>query len=115
MFKAKRIDNGEWVEGSHIKDYIHHIKNGNETITQGSVYYEIDPETLTQIGGKDFEALEALYEDLAKKIEASKAENEKMKEALENIEKSCDGNNPEHELFWQVSYNTLQQLKKKEQ
>lgn len=57
LFRAKRIDNGEWVEGNYVKaelihedGYEHYII---ETMRRGKTY-EIDPETLCQyIGLKD--------------------------------------------------------------
>ena len=61
LFRAKRKNNGEWVEGSyhHQTDYYgdlcdtHYIINGNVTDTEGyGEHYEIDPETLCQYTGK---------------------------------------------------------------
>ena len=60
LFRAKRKNNGEWVEGSyhHQTDYYgdlcdtHYIINGNVTDTEGyGEHYEIDPETLCQFTG----------------------------------------------------------------
>ena len=49
-FKAKRVDNGGWVEGSLIQDYIHH--QPNSTITQGGcIYNEVTPESVCQFTG----------------------------------------------------------------
>ncbi|WP_072524951.1 YopX family protein [Clostridium sp. Marseille-P3244] len=54
LFRAKRIDNGEWVEGNYVKaelihedGYEHYII---ETMRRGKTY-EIDPETLCQYTG----------------------------------------------------------------
>lgn len=51
LFRAKRIDNGEWVEGNYVKaelihedGYEHYII---ETMRRGKTY-EIDPKTLCQ-------------------------------------------------------------------
>ena len=60
LFRAKRIDNGEWATGSyhHQTDYYgdpcdkHYIIDGTETDMEGyGEHYEIDPETLCQYTG----------------------------------------------------------------
>lgn len=60
LFRAKRIDTGDWVEGSyhHQTDYYgescdkHYIIDGTETDMEGyGEHYEIDPETLCQYIG----------------------------------------------------------------
>lgn len=60
LFRAKRIDSSEWVEGSyhHQTDYYgdscdkHYIIDGTETDIEGyGEHYEIDPETLCQYTG----------------------------------------------------------------
>lgn len=63
LFKAKRKDNGEWVEGYYVYDYSHdaHYIFANIIVTPNGVhdkresfsleYYEIDPETLCQFTG----------------------------------------------------------------
>lgn len=60
LFRAKRKNNGEWVEGSyhHQTDYYgdlcdtHYIINGTATDIEGyGEHYEIDPETLCQYTG----------------------------------------------------------------
>ena len=52
LFKAKRIDNGEWVEGYVVHKrglyFIYDIVN-SESCRQNN--YEIDPETLCQFTG----------------------------------------------------------------
>ena len=52
LFKAKRIDNGEWVEGYVVRKhglyFIYDIVN-SESCRQN--IYEIDPETLCQFTG----------------------------------------------------------------
>lgn len=52
LFKAKRIDNGEWVEGYVVRKhglyFIYDIVN-SESCRQNN--YEIDPETLCQFTG----------------------------------------------------------------
>lgn len=61
LFRAKRKDNGEWVEGSyhHQTDYYgdprdtHYIIDGTATDMEGyGEHYEIAPETLCQFIGK---------------------------------------------------------------
>ena len=60
LFRAKRKNNGEWVEGSyhHQTDYYgescdkHYIIDGTTTDMEGyGEHYEIDPETLCQYTG----------------------------------------------------------------
>lgn len=63
IFKAKRKDNGEWVEGYYVYDYSHdaHYIFANIIATPNGVhdrresfsleYYEIDPYTLCQYTG----------------------------------------------------------------
>lgn len=63
LFKAKTIDNGEWVEGYYVYDYSHdaHYIFANIIATPNGVhdrresfsleYYEIDPYTLCQYTG----------------------------------------------------------------
>lgn len=60
LFRAKRKNNGEWVEGSyhHQTDYYgdpcdtHYIINGTATDMEGyGEHYEIDPKTLCQFTG----------------------------------------------------------------
>ena len=52
LFKAKRIDNGEWVEGYVVRKrglyFIYDIVN-SESCRQNN--YEIDPETICQFTG----------------------------------------------------------------
>lgn len=62
-FKAKRKDNGEWVEGYYVYDYSHdaHYIFANIIATPNGVhdrresfsleYYEINPNTLYQYTG----------------------------------------------------------------
>lgn len=60
LFRAKRKNNGEWVEGGyhHQTDYYgdpcdnHYIVNGTQTDIEGyGEHYEIDPETICQFTG----------------------------------------------------------------
>lgn len=50
LFKAKRTDNGEWVEGFYVnyKNVIHYIL---VCVGHGFVWYEIEKETLCQWTG----------------------------------------------------------------
>lgn len=54
LFRAKRIDNGEWVEGNYVKAELIHDEGYEhyiiETMRHGKTY-EIDPETLCQYTG----------------------------------------------------------------
>ena len=58
LFRAKRIDNGKWVEGYYVKAEGKHfiIKYGmicgnNDFLSFDDEYYEIDPTTLSQFTG----------------------------------------------------------------
>lgn len=63
LFRAKRIDNGEWVEGYYVYDYAHNahfiLKNqlicpnciNDRRIDYSLCDYEINPETLCQFTG----------------------------------------------------------------
>ena len=50
LFKAKRIDNGEWVEGFYVnyRNVIHYILVREEGIL---VWYEVDKNTICQYTG----------------------------------------------------------------
>ena len=54
LFKAKRIDNGEWVEGNYVKKYDllgkRHLILYVDNYVRWS-FVEIDPETLCQFTG----------------------------------------------------------------
>lgn len=55
LSRAKRIDNGEWIEGNYVKAELIHDKGYEhyiiEIMRQGGTY-EIDPETLCQYIGQ---------------------------------------------------------------
>lgn len=63
LFRAKRIDNGEWVSGYYVYDYAHNahyiFKNqlvcpnciNDRKIDHSVCDYEIDPETICQFTG----------------------------------------------------------------
>lgn len=63
LFRAKRIDNGEWVNGYYVYDYAHnaHFIFKNQLVCPNCINdrridyslcdYEIDPETLCQFTG----------------------------------------------------------------
>lgn len=49
LFKAKRVDNGKWVFGSHVKFNEHYIYQVEDTFSspyESLVKYEVDPETV---------------------------------------------------------------------
>ena len=71
LFRAKRIDNGEWATGSyhHQTDYYgdpcdkHYIIDGTATDMEGyGEHYEIDPKTLCQYTGKTDETGKKIYD-----------------------------------------------------
>lgn len=48
LFRGKRVDNEEWIEGDLMQHYIHH--EGFLTIVQyGCVYHKVIPETVGQL------------------------------------------------------------------
>lgn len=49
-FRGKRIDNGEWVEGSFVPNYIHH-NSGASILEGGCIWNEVFPETVGQFTG----------------------------------------------------------------
>ena len=49
LFRGKRKDNGEWVEGDLMQHYIHH--DDLTIVVSGCVYYEVDGETVSQFTG----------------------------------------------------------------
>lgn len=62
LFKAKRLDNGKWVEGYYFKSFDVYSKKEQHWITENRCYfygfyegfsdpYEIDPNTLCQFTG----------------------------------------------------------------
>lgn len=60
LFRGKRIDNGEWVEGYYLSHVgcVHYIittRHGGYEDTTGEFYvpewYEVDPETVGQYTG----------------------------------------------------------------
>jgi uncharacterized phage protein (TIGR01671 family) len=63
LYRGKRIDNGEWVEGAYYKQTLyygdpcekHYIIISTESLgyDQAFEYYEVDPETVGQTGLTD--------------------------------------------------------------
>ena len=67
LFKAKSVDNGEWICGSLITGVFHREENGADTpyilnvdksnatcfedFTEGGEYFEVNPETICQCTG----------------------------------------------------------------
>lgn len=70
LFRAKRIDNGEWVEGYYTKlkwcnNIIHVVIPDKAEIDSGNSLletYEINPETICQYTGKSDEDGEKIFE-----------------------------------------------------
>ena len=74
LFRAKRIDNGEWVSGYYVYDYAHnaHFIFSNQLVCPNCINdrridysvcdYEIDPDTLCQYTGKSDEDGEKIFE-----------------------------------------------------
>lgn len=52
LFKAKRFDNGEWVEGYYFQRPNDPTKEKHYIVTVGKCqWYEIDPDTICQFTG----------------------------------------------------------------
>lgn len=49
LFRGKRKDNGEWVEGDFMQHYVHH--NDLTIVVGGCVYHEVDSQTVGQFTG----------------------------------------------------------------
>lgn len=49
-FRGKRLDNGEWVYGDLLTEYIHH--KGLTIVEAGCIYHEVDPATVGQFIGE---------------------------------------------------------------
>ena len=74
LFRAKRIDNGEWVSGYYVYDYAHnaHFIFKNQLVCPNCINdrridysvcdYEIDPDTLCQYTGKSDEDGKKIFE-----------------------------------------------------
>lgn len=74
LFRARRIDNGEWVSGYYVYDYAHnaHFIFKNQLVCPNCINdrridysvcdYEIDPDTLCQYTGKSDEDGKKIFE-----------------------------------------------------
>lgn len=74
LFRAKRIDNGEWVSGYYVYDYAHnaHFIFKNQLVCPNCINdrridysvcdYEIDPDTLCRYTGKSDEDGKKIFE-----------------------------------------------------
>lgn len=56
LFRGKRVDNGEWVEGYYvcISETYHYILTGNPVVEPGKIdveHYKVIPETVGQYTG----------------------------------------------------------------
>lgn len=59
-FQGKRLDNGEWVYGDLLTEYIHH--KGLTIVEAGCIYHEVDPATVGQLTGLHDEDGVEIYE-----------------------------------------------------
>lgn len=50
IFRGKRVDNGKWVEGSFVKDYIHHETRAS-ILVGGCIWFQVISETVGQYTG----------------------------------------------------------------
>ena len=99
LFKAKRKDNGEWVEGCLIIDYVsgqYFIHQNGNSVNESSkigeegclrfLAFEIDPNTLCQYAGLTDKKGKKIWEnDIVDTFEES------SKEILRNVVKFEDG------------------------
>ena len=89
LFKAKRVDDGEWVEGNVIEDgvtgqtFIHSAGNSvnesdkaNEEGCLKFVAFEVEPETLCQYTGKNDENKQKIWENDIVKIHSGYIDEE---------------------------------------
>ena len=78
LFKAKRLDNGEWIEGYYFEDYGNHTIISNipdEDPTSFTKYpiYRVDPTTLSQFTGwKDSHGNKIFENDIVEIVSTSK-------------------------------------------
>lgn len=56
-FKAKRLDNGEWIEGYYLKD-----ENNVDSIFDGNKFIKVDPSTVCQFTGMEDESGKEIWE-----------------------------------------------------
>ncbi len=80
LFKAKRIDNGEWVEGHLIQDedvsvILNKIINCNEEYFATEEWRPVDPKTICQFTGfKDMNGVKIFEGDLIHNYQAEENE-----------------------------------------
>jgi uncharacterized phage protein (TIGR01671 family) len=87
LFKAKRINNGEWVEGFYVnyKNVIHYILvyDGN-----GFMWYEIEKETLCQYTGLTDKNGNKIWENDVVEFEDTGEEGYEYKEGYDFINRA---------------------------
>ena len=77
LYRAKRIDNGEWVEGFLMDDnYINTPFNDNDVGGRFDDPVEIDPSTICQCTGRTDEDKKLIFEhDIVSYLDAYSTEN----------------------------------------
>lgn len=95
LFKAKRIDNNEWVEGFYVRLPLVHYDKTEELITDKTgTSYEVDPSTVSQyVGIEDINGNKIFENDVVRDLSIysiHKGYVENGKESEENLQQWID-------------------------